>query len=40
MGLKNHPRMSTGKKEGSYGNNTYIVPFKYRRGILNYGKIK
>ena len=40
MGIKNHPRMSKGKKRGSYGNASYIVPYKYRKGIPNYGKLK
>jgi len=40
MGVKKHPRMSTGKKRGSHGNTSYIVPQRYRKGITNYGKIK
>jgi hypothetical protein len=40
MGVKKTPRMSTGKKRGSYGNTAYVVPPKYRKGITNYGKLK
>jgi hypothetical protein len=40
MGVKNNSRMSSGKKRGSHGNSAFIVPYKYRKGILNYGKLK
>lgn len=28
------------KNKGSRGSSSYIVPYKYRKGIINYGKLK